>query len=80
MALRAYADGLAGSRLETVKPRITFEFGPEEVVFRYATYRCEQYDLPDQGTRIIRLAGNSLLMIDSDEPPFISGTARRTGG
>ena len=47
---------------------LSITLGPPEVVFRWTTDRCADYDLPDGPARFIRLANGSLLLVDGDAP------------
>ncbi len=53
---------------------LSITLGPPEIVFRWATDRCADYDLPDGPARLIRLGNGSVLLVDSNDPVYYVST------
>jgi len=67
----ATVNGVSGTAVLTVvaMPRISVSVGTtKEVVFRGATDRCSELDVPDMPARFVRAEDGSLVLIASDAP------------
>ena len=65
----ATIDGIAGNALLSVDPiNLTVAVGKKEVVFDYTTDRCEELDLPDLPTRMVRAEDGSLVYFAGNAP------------
>src|SRR2546425_5127549 len=47
---------------------LSITLDPPEVVFRWTTDRCADFDLPDGPAHPVRLGNGSLLLVDGDAP------------
>lgn len=47
---------------------LSITLGPPEVVFRWATHKCNESDVPDVPARLNRLSNGSLLLVDGNAP------------
>ncbi len=67
---RATVAGVSGAVSLTVSAiKVAVTVGTaKEVVFRWATDRCEDLDLPDQPARFVRAEDGSLVLIDGNAP------------
>jgi len=69
----ATVSGVSGAAALTVvaMPRISVSVGTtKEVVFRWATDRCEDLDTPDLPTHVVRAEDGSLVLFAGDAPHF----------
>jgi len=68
-SVTATIDGIAGSALLSVDPiNLTVAVGNKEVVFDYTNDRCEELDLPDLPTRMVRAEDGNLVYFAGNAP------------
>src|SRR5581483_10805635 len=72
VSISAAAEQAAGAISLKVDPKITFSFGPEEIVFHHSTDSCEPLDVPDTSAHAIRLPDGTLTLLDGDAPTTYS--------
>jgi len=74
-AVRATIDGVSTAKSLTVTApmKLSVSVGAKEVVFRYATDRCESTDTPDGPSRAVRAEDGSLVLFAGNGPrTFVS--------
>lgn len=73
VVLTATVDGQSGSASLSVSPILaSVAVGPREVVFDWTTDRCEDLDLPDGPTRVVRAEDSSLVLFSGNAPRYFA--------
>jgi hypothetical protein len=64
--------GVTGTQTLTITPpmRVSVSVGPKEVVFRYATDRCYDLDVPDHPPRAVRAEDGSIVLFTGNAPRY----------
>jgi Bacterial Ig-like domain (group 2) len=71
VAVTASVGGVAGTQSLTITPitvSVALTIGAKEVVFRYATDRCDDLDTPDHPPRLVRAEDGSLALAAGNAP------------
>jgi len=70
--ISATVRGVTGTQTLTITPamRVVISLGPKEVVFRWATDRCYDLDVPDQQPRAVRAEDGSIVLFAGNAPRY----------
>jgi hypothetical protein len=71
VVVTASVGGVAGTQSLTITPimvSVAVTVGAKEVVFRYATDRCDDLDTPDHPPRLVRAEDGSLVLVAGNAP------------